>query len=245
MLSPPPLPKPVRSRAVTVLACLVIVCSAFASLLSGLIVLMLIAPHNGSTPIEVGGLFLLFGPPTCLLAGVGLLLQKRWAYYYFLLVLAGVLVFNAYGFVRGPVAASTRVSADGVTTTTIASGASYSIPVVVVCVAMAVVLLSGNVRDEFRAEPERIFAVMEQRNWQVGHVGRDMMYYEEWVDGAWQRIDLDGEMLMGRAHHVIYFASPESWQLLPEWARHRRKEIIARVKQKFPAPDYEYQGDGQ
>ena len=79
--------------------------------------------------------------------------------------------------------------------------------------------------------------------WHVGHRGRDQMYYEEFVDGAARRMMLDGEMLTGRAHHVIYFASPEQWQReAPEWARERRDEIIARIKSEFREPDYEYSG---
>lgn len=82
----------------------------------------------------------------------------------------------------------------------------------------------------------------EKRGWRVGHRGRDVMYYEEFHDGQWRQIDLDGEMLVGRAHHVIYFASPEQWQHYPEWARDRRDEIIARIKSDFREPDYEYEG---
>src|SRR5690606_17280648 len=63
-------------------------------------------------------------------------------------------------------------------------------------------------------------------------------------EGSWQRLRISGEMLMGRAHHVIYFASPEAWLAYPEWARYRRDEIIARIKSEFRAPDYEYYGDG-
>ncbi len=70
------------------------------------------------------------------------------------------------------------------------------------------------------------------------------MYYEEWIDGAWHRLGIDGEMLTGRAHHVIYFASPEHWQNYPEWARHRRDEIIDRIKSEFREPDYEYSSGG-
>ncbi len=77
-------------------------------------------------------------------------------------------------------------------------------------------------------------------NWRVGHHGRDMMYYEEHHHGEWNRINIDGEMLTGRAHHVIYFADAETWQRYPEWARHRRDEIIARIKSQFREPDYEY-----
>ncbi len=51
---------------------------------------------------------------------------------------------------------------------------------------------------------------------------------------------MSGEMLMGPAHHVIYFPSMEGWQAYPEWARHRREEIIDRIKGEFRPPDYEY-----
>jgi hypothetical protein len=80
-------------------------------------------------------------------------------------------------------------------------------------------------------------------DWRVGHTGRDQMFYEERRDGAWQRIVIDGEMLMGVAHHVIYFRPAESWTTYPAWAADRREEIIARIKREFCAPDYEYSGD--
>jgi hypothetical protein len=79
--------------------------------------------------------------------------------------------------------------------------------------------------------------------WRVGHRGRDAMYYEELVDGEWLRLDLDGEMNIGRAHHVIYFGSKEKWRLGPEWTHSRRTEIIARIKSAFRIPDYEYEGE--
>ena len=81
-----------------------------------------------------------------------------------------------------------------------------------------------------------------ERDWRVGHQGRDQMYYEELRDGVWERIDVDGEMLMGRAHHVIYFATPERWREYPRWASTRRDEIIARISSEFREPDYEHFG---
>ena len=66
------------------------------------------------------------------------------------------------------------------------------------------------------------------------------MYYEEFIDGSWQRLDLDAEMLCGRAHHLIYFASPEQWQRYPDWAQGRREEIIARIKSRLGHTNYEY-----
>ena len=112
-------------------------------------------------------------------------------------------------------------------------------------------LLSGPVRREFGKtvppHPPAPPAVVENEElgWRVGHRGRDQMFYEEHHDGAWQRIEIDGEMLTGPAHHVIYFADEETWRFYPEWARHRRDEIIARVKSRFREPDYEYAGGGR
>jgi hypothetical protein len=75
-----------------------------------------------------------------------------------------------------------------------------------------------------------------ERGWRVGHEGRDSMYYEEKHGGSWRRMRIDGEMLMGRPHHVIYFGSTR----FPDWAEGRREEIIGRIKAGFPEPDYEY-----
>jgi hypothetical protein len=76
----------------------------------------------------------------------------------------------------------------------------------------------------------------EKRSWRVGHVGRDAMYYEELRNGTWDRIDIDGEMLVGKAHHIIYFASTK----FPDWAFGRREEIVERIKSEFRPPEYEY-----
>ncbi len=77
-----------------------------------------------------------------------------------------------------------------------------------------------------------------QRGWRVGHIGRDAMYYEELKDGTWHRIEVGGELLVGKAHHVIYLG-PDALKL-PEWAESRRGEIIGRIKSEFRPPGYEY-----
>lgn len=68
------------------------------------------------------------------------------------------------------------------------------------------------------------------------------MYYEELIDGSWQRILIEGEILTGRAHHVIYFNYPDEWLNYPKWAQNRRDEIIVRIKSEFAEPSYEYDG---
>ena len=96
--------------------------------------------------------------------------------------------------------------------------------------AVAVWIGIALVRAKFQKKREH------QRGWRVGHIGRDSMYYEEFNTGAWHRIDLDGEMLVGKAHHVIYFGALK----FPEWAKDRHDEIITRIKSEFRPPEYEY-----
>ena len=98
---------------------------------------------------------------------------------------------------------------------------------------------TGAVAPSLRRPNDRPVAD-EARGWRVGHQGRDEMFYDEFINGNWERLRISGEMLMGRAHHVIYFASPQRWLDYPEWARHHREEIIGRIKSVFHAPDYEY-----
>ncbi len=86
-------------------------------------------------------------------------------------------------------------------------------------------------------------ATLQDDEWRVGHVGRDAMYYEEFHAGVWRRLSLDGELLMGRAHHVIYFGTLDSWKNQPDWAQGRRDIIIDRVKSVFQMPDYRFDGE--
>lgn len=80
--------------------------------------------------------------------------------------------------------------------------------------------------------------------WRVGHRGRDDLFYEERHRGRWRRIEIPGEMLTGRAHHVVYVPGPERWRAYPDWARDRRDEIVARIRSELRAPDYEYAHGG-
>lgn len=86
---------------------------------------------------------------------------------------------------------------------------------------------------------------MNGKAWRVSHRGRDRIAYEERIGWRWRGIVIDGELLIGPAHHVIYCPSPQEWSKYPTWAQGRREEIIARIKSRLRAPDYEYQGDGE
>jgi hypothetical protein len=83
----------------------------------------------------------------------------------------------------------------------------------------------------------------DEEHWRVGHLGRHSIFYEEYRDGKWERIEISGEMLLGRTHHVIYFGNAEEWNQQPSWAHHRRDEIIDRIKTTFQVPSYEYDGE--
>ena len=211
-------------------------------------------PYANSAADPLGILLIFILPPGTLLAGIGLLLRHRWARWWMILLMAGLVVLGVNGLfaphgldaaMSGPAADAskrfTRIGSIG----SIAAGGLVLLG-----------LFSRPVRREFEA-PQRAAvplvsapaAVAEapearSRGWRVGHRGRDQMYYEELREGTWQGIGIDGEMLTGRAHHVIYFASEETWQGYPEWARPRREEIIARIKSRFREPDYEYQEGG-
>jgi hypothetical protein len=194
------------------------------------------------------------GPVVMLGVGFGLLRRWKWALLGTIVLLAIVIVTHAWKLVEGPRSMMITTSPSGVPTTLMGSGPnSTSLPILLICVGTVAKLLSGGVRNEFQNQsPSQMQPVVaipsaptnnDPRGWRVGHVGRDMMYYEERISGAWHRIEIDGEMLTGRAHHVIYFATAERWKSYPEWARLRRTKIITRIKSEFRAPDYEYQPD--
>lgn len=78
------------------------------------------------------------------------------------------------------------------------------------------------------------------RTWRCGHQGKDLLYYEEWGDGQWRRLVIDGELLAARdPHHLVFLPSETDWQRLPDWARGRRAEILQRVRQGL-GPGYEF-----
>lgn len=262
--TPPPLPvRPIRSRFVTVLAWVVIAGSAILVPISVISLCMVMVGSYGTANASLlGALGIIGGPPATLVAGIGLLRRWRWAYGYTVVLLAVVVAMNLATMLRGSTPEHSYVSPAGVPTTVLASNVDTPFHVLIVAVALGLLawLLTRSVRGEFallaatpapaaqtntaaRHSPPAPVAV-NGRDWRVGHQGRDEMFYEELRDGTWQRLRVDGEMLTGRAHHVIYFDSPQVWLNHPEWARGRRDEIIARIKSEFRAPDYEYHGDG-
>ena len=246
--------QPPRSATVTALAWVVILASAALIPISFITLLMIMVGSYGTSSTSfVGFVNVVVAPPAALVAGIGLLRRKSWARHYFLVLFAVILAYNIHALWRATPETLHYVSPTGVPTTVLPTDRGMFVPIIVVCLGALSILLLRRVRLEFAAPPglpasphppPTPTASRESRDWRVGHVGRDGMYYEEWRDGAWHRLDIDGEMLIGRAHHVVYFASPERWLSYPEWARHRRDEIVARIKGEFREPDYEYSDTG-
>jgi len=250
---------PRRSGFVTALAWAVIVTSALLSPISVISLLMLLVKSHGTQSATVlGFLGVVVAPPVGLVAGIGLLRRWAWAWWCVLVLLIAVIAANAHTLATARPTDTTTVSPSGTRTTMLASPPNYhSLPLIALCTLLVAKLCSRAVRDELGVRlPSRARgpaaassgapdgAPDGSPHWRVGHRGRDCMYYEERHFGRWRRIEISGEMLMGRAHHVIYFDSPTAWRAYPEWARDRRDEIIARIKSAFRPPDYEYGDDG-
>jgi hypothetical protein len=245
-----------RTLLITLLGVFTILAGGIGSLFSAFALLMAIGKPYANSQADPLGIFLIFIlPPATLLAGIGLLLRHRWARWWLALLMFGLIALGVKGFVapdhRNPAYAPVPgPAADALDQRVYATSAA--------CIGVGALILLGlfspRVRREFGkrispappafpAPPNLPPTPQEQsEGWRVGHRGRDMMFYEELHGREWLRLDIDGEMLMGRAHHVIYFANAETWRSYPEWARLRRDEIIARIKSRFREPDYEYYG---
>lgn len=266
------LPQPAirRSIFVTVLGWIIIVISGLLTPISLFSILTILVGGDGSSSVTLLGFFsVVLLPPASFVAGIALLRRWTWGWYFVIGLLGFIILMNIWTLMTARETTTTYTSPSGVKNTVMASGPNYhSIPLIVICSVLIFWLFRRSIRSEFgvfagpgaltlpqpnpaaaQVQPSplgpAVLPLPAGRDWRVGHQGRDRMFYEELREGTWQRIDIDGEMLMGRAHHVIYFAAPEQWKQYPEWARDRRNEIISRIKMEFRPPDYEYQGDAE
>lgn len=253
-------PAPRRTIFTTVVGAAAILLGVAGSLFSLFALVLAMGKPYASTFDPAGILVIFILPPGTLLAGVCLLLRQRWARWWMILLMAGLVLLGLQGLIAPDHANPAYAPRPGPAADALKRGVFVRS---VACITLGGLVLcglvSGPVRREFRKpaplRPQALSSAFaregppptpqdEQLGWRVGHRGRDMMFYEERHGDGWRRMEIDGEMLTGRAHHVIYFASAETWQGYPEWARHRRDEIIARVKSRFREPDYEYAENG-
>jgi len=263
MTDPAPPARVTRRRwsiLVTLLGVLVMAAAGLLSIVSFFALLMIVAGSYGSqTSDPLGFLTVIVAPPLSVIAGLGLILRWRWSRYYLLLLFAVLIGANIAELARGGVTTTRHTTAAGVVATsrnTWGGPNRHSIPIITACAAGIVVLLLPAVRREFHpprvprsappsGSPPPLPQAAGARDWRAGHRGRDSLYYEEWHDGEWRRIEIGGEMLIGRPHHVVYVPSPEKWLGYPEWARHRRDEILGRLRSELAPPDYDYYFEGQ
>jgi hypothetical protein len=81
---------------------------------------------------------------------------------------------------------------------------------------------------------------LRKHGYRVRWYGRDSFYYEELEAGQIRRLMLDG-YLMTRGPRHVYFPDPKDWQQkMPDWARDRRDEILARVRDELGAKHFRY-----
>lgn len=89
----------------------------------------------------------------------------------------------------------------------------------------------------------RVSGADRRRGWRAGHRSRDSLFYEEIVEGRWQRIIIDGQMPFSSCdvRHIVWFPSETEWTKLPDWTMGRRDLILQRMKQELAPPDYKYE----
>lgn len=257
---------PRRSVFITALGWVILLLSALLIPISTIALLMILAGSDGTASTDaVGFLSVVVAPPAAFVVGIGLLRRRDWAWYGALGLLVAVILLNVWTLATTRTTTTTHISPAGTRTTVLAAGSNHhSLPLIAISSLVIATLFLPSIRSELGASgrtssqtidgggdhdpvgsilsstPPHESVSPEARDWRVGHHGRDNLYYEEWQRGRWHRIEIDGEMLTGRAHHVIYFPAPERWQSYPEWARHRRSEIIERIKSTLQPPGYEY-----
>lgn len=77
------------------------------------------------------------------------------------------------------------------------------------------------------------------KGYRVDHEGRDNIFYEERVGDKSRRLTIEGEMLV--PGHAVYVPDDKEWrERMPEWARDRKAEIIARIKEELGTRDHEF-----
>ena len=148
---PPSLP-PRGSVFVTALAWTTIVLSALLIPISGISLLMILVKSYGTASTTAMGFFsVVVAPPMTFFAGIGFLRRWKWAWAYVLLLLALFIASNAWQLLSPRPETTTYTSTSGMPTTTFTSYGSdrHHLPIVLICAALLVKLLTPSVRSEF------------------------------------------------------------------------------------------------
>jgi hypothetical protein len=119
--------------------------------------LMLLAGGDGTAGGSFsGGLIVIGGPAATLVAGIGLLRRRRWAYGYVLALLAVFAAYNLVQLLRGATPERSTVSPDGVIHTELVSGINYALNLLIIAISVGLLvkLLAPAVRAEFSHRSE-------------------------------------------------------------------------------------------
>jgi hypothetical protein len=204
-----------RTIFTTLLGVAGIVAGGLGSLFSLFALLLAIGKPYANASSDPLGTFLIFIlPPGTLLTGIGFPLRHRWARWWMIVLMAGLVVLGTKGLPAPDVANPAYAPRPGPATDAMQRAVFMESAACVVTGGLVLLgLFSRPVRREFSVVREAVPPALppaQGGEWRVGHTGRDTMFYEENHHGGWQRIAIDGEMLTGRAHHVIYFANAET-----------------------------------
>lgn len=116
------------------------------SLISALMVA--VKSYGTANTTALGYAQVVLGPPATLIAGIGLLRRKRWAWGYMVFLLGAIALGTSYSACTAPRESYTYTSPSGVPTTVLASDTSGAWPIVFVCGTLVAKLLTRRVRDE-------------------------------------------------------------------------------------------------
>ncbi len=119
--------------------------------ISGLTLMMFMVKSYGTASGTLTGfLGIVVLPPVVLAAGIGLLCRRTWAWYAVLLLLSGLVAYNAWALLLAPPEMTITTTANGVQTFTPTESRSkfYNVPFLSVCSVMLLTLLSRAARAE-------------------------------------------------------------------------------------------------
>jgi hypothetical protein len=133
-----------------VLAWIVLALGGLLTPISGISLLMLVAGSHGTASADAMGILsVVVAPPVAVVAGIGLLRRRRWAWFTVLVLLGGVVALNVRELATARPTTTTHTSPSGVGTTVMASGPNYhSLPLIALALAAMAKLLTRAVRAE-------------------------------------------------------------------------------------------------
>ena len=258
--TPPVIPQLPAKRSVfiTILAWTIIVLSGVMLPIS--VITVMVKSYGTASATLMGFLTVVVPPPVMFVAGIGLLFRRAWAWYGLLLLLGSLVAYNTWELLFAPPPMTIRTFSNGTVTATPSEfGTAFNnIPILAFCAVALMIMLSrsalsacgilrkpdapahhradAGIPASMERPPGAVPPALPHDDWRVGHQGRDMMHYEERHAGGWQRIKIDGEMLTGRAHHVIYFASANAGRVIPSGRAIVATKSLAASRASFARP---------